>query len=72
MKKEIDTFYINKDSLEETSDEGAERYRADVQAEFDRRGIKMDVEWGLANPSTLDWLEEIAQEIWDDNLGDYG
>ena len=69
-------YRINRDSLGDTSDQGAEQYRADVLKKLNENSNgKIDsVEWGDSNPSGV-WfrhLETVAQQVWDDNIADYG
>ena len=69
------TYYINRDSLGDTSDEAAERYRHDVLVTIstNSHGTVTAVEWGHSNPSGVWWrfLDTLAAQVWDDNIDSY-
>jgi len=62
-------YYIHWDKLGDTSNEGARRYRTDLQNAI---GIPVCLTRTLENTTAMrEAYDEIAQQVWDDNIADY-
>jgi hypothetical protein len=75
--KNMATYFLHRNSLGDTSDRGAERYRHDVflKLQAETNGDVTAVaygRWGNPGGVWFRFLDTLAAQVWDDNIADYG